>query len=173
MRCFISINFPDAFKEEIKKIQNILPDFIKNKTNPENLHLTLKFLGEISNEKFKLISEKLKEINFKRFFLNSGEIGLFDNNDKGVVWISLKNSEELQKKIDDSLKEIFPTEKRFMSHLTIARTKEIKDKKEFLEFLKTIKLNSFKFEVKEFYLMESKLTTQGSIYKIVEKYALD
>ncbi len=45
MRCFISIDLPEKIIQEIKKIQEELPEFIGKKTETENLHLTLKFLG--------------------------------------------------------------------------------------------------------------------------------
>jgi 2'-5' RNA ligase len=47
MRAFISIEFPEEIKNELKKIQEQLPEFKGKNTEPKNLHLTLKFLGEI------------------------------------------------------------------------------------------------------------------------------
>ena len=61
MRTFIAIDIPDSIKNEIIKIQNSLPEFIGKKTEKENLHLTLKFLGEIDEEKIELIKKELRE----------------------------------------------------------------------------------------------------------------
>ena len=47
MRVFISINISEEIRKEIKKIQDFLPEFFGKKTELENLHLTLKFLGNI------------------------------------------------------------------------------------------------------------------------------
>ena len=55
MRCFIALDLPVEIIKEIKKIQKELPEFIGKKTESENLHLTLKFLGEVSEEKIKEI----------------------------------------------------------------------------------------------------------------------
>lgn len=181
MRCFIAIKFPIDFENEIKKIQDKLPDFIRKKAIPENLHLTLKFLGEIDEDKIKFVDEELSKANFQSFFSNSEEIGFFDNKSLGIVWISLTNCENLQKEIDESLKEIFPKEKRFMAHLTIARMahvtknriKSFSSKEEFLNELKNIKVPLMKFSVKNFYLMESVLKQEGPEYKIVKKYELN
>ena len=45
VRAFIGIDIPNGIKKEIIKQQNSLPEFFGKKTEPENLHLTLKFLG--------------------------------------------------------------------------------------------------------------------------------
>jgi 2'-5' RNA ligase len=129
MRCFIAINLPNEFQKEVEKIQKQLPSFIEKKTKSEKLHLTLKFLGEINKERIELVKNELRKIKFKKFITEAGEIGFFDNNLRGVVWIHLKNCEELQKQVDESLKNLFPKEKRFMGHLTIARVKSINNKK--------------------------------------------
>ena len=59
MRVFISINLPESVKKEIKKIQDSLPNFTGKKTEYENLHLTLKFLGEIDEENLPKKRKKL------------------------------------------------------------------------------------------------------------------
>jgi 2'-5' RNA ligase len=172
MRCFIAINLPNEFQKEVEKIQKQLPSFIEKKTKSEKLHLTLKFLGEINKERIELVKNELRKIKFKKFITEAGEIGFFDNNLRGVVWIHLKNCEELQKQVDESLKNLFPKEKRFMGHLTIARVKSINNKKEFLESLKKIQILPIKFEVNNFCLMESVLKSEGPEYKIIEEYKL-
>ena len=53
MRTFISIDMPEVVRSEIEKIQDVLPEFFGKKTERDNLHLTLKFLGEIDEEKVK------------------------------------------------------------------------------------------------------------------------
>ena len=60
MRCFISIDIPKEIRDKIKKIQEQLPEFVGKKTEQENLHLTLKFLGEV-DERF-LIDIKNRQI---------------------------------------------------------------------------------------------------------------
>ena len=172
MRCFISINIPKEVAQDIRKVQEGLPEFYGKKTEPENLHLTLKFLGEISEEKVEEVKKKLKEIKFENF---EGEIkysGFFDNQKYGVIWLNLSNCNEIQKIVDDKLKDLFEPERRFMSHLTIARVKNIKDKKKFSDDLKKIKMPETKFNVDKFYLMKSELTNDGPRYDVIEEYQL-
>ena len=178
MRCFIAINLPEDIKVEIRRIQEKFPLFLGKKTELENLHLTLKFLGEINEEKIEIIKRRLKEIKFEKFNSEISGIGIFDNKSSGpykrkiIVWLHLKNCDKLQEIIDNKLKNLFRPEKRFMGHLTIARIKEIENKKRFIEDLKNIELPSIKFNVKKFYLMKSELTEKGPKYDVLERYEL-
>ena len=169
MRAFIAVDIPEKIKREIVKIQNSLPEFKGKTTEPENLHLTLKFLGEVNQEALEKVKNKLKSIKFEQFETEIDSIGTFNAR---IVWLHMAGCEELQRKIDGSLKGLFLSEKRFMSHLTIARVKEIKDKKSFLKELGKTKFDKIKFEVKEFKLKESVLTKNGSIYRDIEVYDL-
>lgn len=173
MRIFIAIEIPDEIKKEIIEIQKHLPAFKRKLTEEENLHLTLKFLGEIEENKIEEVKKRLREIKFKSFEAEIDKIGFFDKRDRGIIWLNLTNCENLQKEIDQKLKGLFEVEKRFMSHLTIARTKLIKNKKEFLEELKKIKIQKNNFFVKEFKLIESKLSEKGSEYSVIEDYKLN
>jgi len=85
----------------------------------------------------------------------------------------LANCEGLQKKIDESLISLFESEKRFMSHLTIARVKKINNKYEFFKNLKEIKIPKIKFRVENFKLKKSILTEHKPIYETFEKYNLN
>ncbi len=172
-RVFISINIPDEIKEKIKKIQEELPEFKGKRTELENLHLTLKFLGEIDEKKIAEVKEKLKEIKFKIFETEIDSIGIFSPKFIKIIWLHLTNCEDLQKKIDDKLENLFRKENRFMGHLTIARVKHLRDKVKFLEELEKIKIEKIKFRMGKFYLMESKLTAEGPKYSILEEYILN
>lgn len=174
MRIFIAIEIPEEVKREIIEIQKQLPQFKGKLTEYENLHLTLKFLGEIERDKIEELKRRLMEIKFKSFETNLDKIGFFDKGERGIIWIHLTNCDDLQKEIDEKLKGLFPKEKRFMSHLTIARTKFIHHKKKFMEELKKIKIPAtLKFSIKEFVLEESILNENGPIYKDLERYKLN
>jgi len=171
-RCFIAINIPKNIKNKIYEIQNQLPEFIGKKTKLENLHLTLKFLGEINEDKIEKIKEKLKQTKFKKFNTTLDEVGVFSEKFIKILWLHLTNCTELQKQIDNSLQDLFKPEFRFMSHITIARVKKIQNKNQFLENLKKIKIPEIKFHIDKFYLMSSELSSQDPKYKIIEEYNL-
>lgn len=172
MRTFISINIPEEIRKEIKKIQDFLPEFFGKKTKVENMHLTLKFLGEIKEQVVGEVKEKLREIKIEKFKTEIDSVGVFSEEFIRIVWLHMKDCDNLQKQIDNALKNLFKPEKRFMSHLTIARVKYIQDRGKFLEETEKIKIEKTKFMVDRFYLMKSELTSEGPRYSILEEYNL-
>ena len=173
VRCFIALDLPETFRREIVKIQNILREedlFLGKFTEPENLHLTLKFLGEIDEEKVNKVRERLKEVLFEEFSASFGEIGVFSEKFIRIIWIHLIGAENLQKKIDEKLSGLFEKEKRFMSHITIARVKRVKDKNKLMEFLRGISYEKKKFRIDRFYLLKSELFPEGPVYSLIGEY---
>lgn len=174
MRCFISIDIPEEVRREVKRIQEKLPDFSGKKTESENLHLTLKFLGEIDEEKIEKVKKELKKVKLNKFEAEVKHAGFFDNKKYGVIWLYLSDCENIQKAVDGQLEDLFQPENRFMSHLTIARVKKkLEDKKEFLEQLNKIKIEKMNFVVDKFKLKKSTLTSKGPVYETIEEYGLD
>ncbi len=179
MRVFISLDIPEDVKEKISKIQESLPEFKGKNTEEENLHLTLKFLGEVDEEKVEEVRKRLKEINFTSFETKTDKIGVFENRKSGkykrriIVWLHLTNCGELQGKIDEALSGLFKPEKRFMPHLTIARVKEVDDKEEFVNGLEKIGMPKVNFNVGRFRLKESVLRNGEREYKTIEEYPLN
>jgi len=172
MRLFVSLELPEKIKTQIKKIQNLIKEknlFYGNYTEKENLHLTLKFLGEINKEEIEKIKRRLKEINFKEFECEISEVGVFSKDFIKIIWVKLNGAEKLQKKVDESLKDLFKIEERFMSHITIARVKNIKDKKELLNYLDKVKIPNLKFKVNKFFLKKSELMDKP-VYTSLEEY---
>ena len=177
-RCFIALELPEEAKKEIIQIQENLEkrNLFKGKlTERENLHLTLKFLGEIDEVKIEEIRKRLKEIKFESFKAYLGEAGIFSPDFIKIVWIELLGKEifELQKQIDEKLSGLFEKERRFMSHITIARVKQVKDKRKLLDYLSSIKAKQIEFPVFELVLKKSVLTEKGPIYTDIERYNLD
>ncbi len=167
MRCFIAIELENDY---FKSLQDKIKDNIKG-TFPKAFHLTLKFLGEVEENKIK---ESLKNIKFEAFKISTSNIGVFPNeNYIRVVWIGLKPENkiiELQREIDNKLKKVFRKDKRFHPHLTLARVKFIKDKNKFKELLKDIKVEKLEFNVDNFKLIKSTLTRDGPIYECIESF---
>ena len=175
-RTFICVDFPDPVIEEVARVQEVLGKwkFIGKMTELDNLHLTLKFLGEIDSEKLEKVRERLGKINFLNMNLRLGDVGLFNYmSNPRIVWIKIEGRGifELQKKIDEALEGLFKKEERFMSHVTVARVKYVKDKKGFSDYVKRIKLKDVGFEIGKFKLNESELNKIGPFYKTVEEFS--
>ena len=169
MRAFIAIDIPEDARKELVKLQKMLPEFKGKLTESENLHLTLKFLGEMDEKQAEEVKERLGKIKLRKFKIVINEVGVFSEKLIRIVWVGAdekcKELWKLQEKIDDSLKGMFEKEKRFMGHITIARVKSVKDKKKFLDKLEKIKFKDIELEVKEFKLKSSKLTEKGPVYE--------
>lgn len=171
-RAFISIELPREIKKEILEIQKKIEqmEIIRGKfVEKENLHLTLKFLGEIDEKTIEEVKKKLSKLTFDDFDCVLGELGVFNENFIKIVWVSLEGPVlfKLQKKIDDLLEGIFPKEERFMAHITIARPKFVKDREGFIKKLKKINFTKKAFPIEKVFLKESKLSSKGPEYEIL------
>ncbi len=170
MRTFIAINLPDRIKDKISEMTKEFPEKGVKKVEKQNLHLTLKFLGDVDEKKLEEIKQILKTIDYSKFEISLKNIGFFPNKDFiKVVWLGIEKGRNevigLQKQIDQKLEKCgFISEKNYEPHLTIARVKFLKDKKEFLDKLKKIKFED-NFSVSGSGLMESNLSSLGPVYK--------
>jgi len=179
MRLFIAIEIPEDIKEYFSKIQgeiNINSNkirFIKK----EQIHLTLKFLGEVQPEIIEEIKNNLKKIVFKPFSVVLNSVGVFPNeNYIRVIWVGLKPEEpvlNLQKGIDEKLKKLFKRERDFKPHLTLARVKYIENKEDFISKIKSIKIENKNISVDSFKLVKSSLTMQSPIYEDIDIFSGD
>ena len=174
LRTFICIEFPDEVIKEVARIQSLLEkqNFLGKITELKNLHLTLKFLGEISEETLEKVKVKLSTIKFSILNLQLGAVGTFNfRGSPKIVWIKVEgNVFPLQKQTDETLSDLFSKEERFMSHLTIARIKYVKDKKDFINSVSQIKCKKIKFSCNDFKLKLSELKPEGSIYTTLASY---
>jgi len=116
----------------------------------------------------------LQEIKFEGFEAGLGGVGVFSKNFIKIIWIKLngKGIWSLQKEIDDRLKDLFPEEDRFMSHITIARVKTVGDKKALLDYVQKIKIKNIKFKIDRFFLKKSELKPEGPVYEDLGTYSI-
>ncbi|MBI4116874.1 RNA 2',3'-cyclic phosphodiesterase [Candidatus Pacearchaeota archaeon] len=175
---FIAIDLPEHLKAEIfKKAENLYGKklFYGNITEKNNLHLTLRFLGEVSSDKMDEVIRKIQELKLKKFSCSTGKIGFFDDeNHIRVIWIELVSDEfnKIDAEISKAFTEFQSDHEKFTPHMTMARVKSVTNRKEFVEELKKIRLRKADFEVSEICLMKSELTRGGPKYKTIEKIAL-
>lgn len=172
MRVFIAVPFPDNLKEQFIEMQreaaslgNIKP------VECENMHLTLKFLGEVDERKVAEISNVLQSINLQSFHLSIKGLGVFPNrNYVRVLWAGVdagrKEFMELQASVDEKISKLgFPKEREYIPHLTIARIKHLQKKEEFLRLVDRYSAKDFGcFKVECVDLMESILSRRGPTY---------
>lgn len=177
MRTFISIDLPFSIKKKISQIQENLKkcDLAFKWVKSDNIHLTLKFLGEVEAEKLEQIKKILTKTSrsFKTFQVNLESFGFFPNAKKPRVFFISTNHQELLKSIADKLEEEltilgFEKEGRFKSHITLARIKDKQNLKCLKKELENIKLEE-KFAVEEIILYKSTLTPEGAFHEVIFK----
>lgn len=179
MRAFIAIPLPKEIKDYLYELQqeiSRLPAKFRF-VHKKNLHLTIKFIRGLQPKDLEELKSRLKTIKFNAFKTKLQGTGLFPGKKFArVIWVGLDAADrvnELQKRIDEKLIDLFPDNQEFNSHLTIGRIKLIKNKEKFSEELEKIKVKSLQFEVKEFCLYKSTLTKDGPIYEVIEEYKLN
>ena len=173
IRTFIAIDIPVSQKvpeiiNELKKIQ-IDAKIVET----ENMHLTLKFLGDTDENLIDEIEKIIKDaiLNMQPFEIILKNLGVFPNEKyMKVAWIGVENAEPLKKfaeTIDTKLKDLgFEKEKRpFSVHLTIARIKSAKNKEKLIDLIdKYQNIELQKIKINNIILKKSILTPKGPIY---------
>lgn len=180
MRLFIAIELPEQAKESIEKVKLELKGIKGVKAvAKENIHLTLKFLGEVADNKADEIVRALSQVKLKQFNLSISKMGVFPNEQRiQVLWVNAEPAEplfELKKMIDAALPR-FRDDHPFKNHITFARIKYIAndfDKKKILEMITNKQIDKVEFLVDKFILYKSDLTPSGPIYEIVEEFSSD
>lgn len=172
MRVFISLELPDEVKKNIdKSIAELKKTEAKVKwVKAENLHITLKFLGELKQENFEGITKAAeKAAGFGSFKIKFQNLGSFP----GIVWVGTDEEGgdslcKLAKVLDQALEKIgFEKEKReFKAHITVGRIKKGK-------MPKVDKGQNFgEALVDRICIMKSTLTPKGPVYEKLKEVKL-
>lgn len=180
MRAFIAIDLPEQVRAALRREQTafraICPD--GRWTRPEGIHLTLKFLGEISDDQVKQVTEGLKSLaQFEEFSAETKGFGFFpDSRRPRVFWAGIQAPpalSELVDRVEASLEKLgFAREERpYNPHLTLARFKIPRPQPALQAAVGPKKdLSLGVFRVPEFFLFESRLAPQGADYRKVARF---
>ena len=182
IRAFLAIDLDDDLKPKINKV---IKQFKQIDTNIKyvellNLHLTLKFFGEIDTEGLKLLESKIANVvsEFKPFNVKIKGCGAFPNNNHiKVIWVGIDEDsiiKELHDKLDSEFVKLgFDKDKRFSTHLTIGRMKSAKNKnqvKSAIEEFSNIEIGEM--TVANITLKKSTLTPSGPMYEDLKVFEL-
>lgn len=175
MRTFIAIEIPTEIKTALAALQDDLrrADAQVSWTRPENIHLTLKFLGEIAEPQIKEIAAACADTaaRFQPFTLSLSQPGTFPRaKQPRVLWAGLDGDVENARQIQAQLEERLATfglareEKGFRLHLTIGRVKSHRNARQLIQLADAYTLPTWSFTVREIVLMKSELHRDGARY---------
>ncbi len=181
MRLFIAV---DVDSDEVKKMASDIQKYIKSTgvraTYPrlDDLHITLKFLGEVDKSLVNEIIQRLSAKKFKKMKVKIVDVDGFPNLSRPrVIFLSVEDVEgglrRLHEYVESQLSNMFPREsKPFKPHITIARIKQfyrLDDRS--ISQIRSI-IDNVEIDVTSFKLKESRLTYSGPIYRDVSIFEL-
>jgi 2'-5' RNA ligase len=183
MRTFIAIEIPEEFKTALAELQNDLRRARAGVswTSPENIHLTLKFLGEVEESRVAEISAACARVagTSRPFALQLGFPGVFpDARRPRVIWAGLQGEVEvlsaLQKDLEERISAIGlkGDEKEFHPHLTVGRVKSARNSRELIARAELYDLPPLSFDVREIVLIRSVLHPAGAQYTPMARASL-
>jgi 2'-5' RNA ligase len=184
IRTFIAFKLPKNITSSISEIQNRFKSYAFNArwVNPENIHLTVKFLGKTNYTDIEKVSEIIiNAVNsYTPVSLAVKGAGVFPGIKRPrVIWVGLTGEIEkltgIQNDIEENLEKLgFPREKRpFRGHLTLGRIKGKIDPKKLLDVMKKFeKFESELFIADKIFLFKSDLKSTGSIYTELKSISL-
>ena len=180
MRLFVALEIPCAVRDNLATLINDLRITAPKArwVRPENIHVTLKFIGEILPDKLEDIRGALSGVHSERpVELNFRGLGFFPNAKRpSVLWAGIDASPNLPSLaggIDRSLEKVgFPREQRaFVPHLTIARFQPPRIHETLQSAIAQSSGRDFgSLRTKEFHLVESKLKPSGAEYTTLESF---
>ena len=176
VRAFLSIDIENqSVIQQISETQNMLDtNLAKMKlVEIENIHFTLRFLGDTPPAKIDEVESSLSQIKLDPFDIAVHGVGAFPNNRRPrVIWIGVtQNADRIQNlkaEIDSRLKGLgfHPEKKRFTPHATIAQVRFIKDAEGLSRNLGEIMNKPIgTMTVSRFNMKKSTLTPSGAIYE--------
>ena len=138
-RMFISLPVPDPVKEELRRLQHELrahlPDDAVRWTRPEQVHLTLKFLGNVPVEQVEELAGAMRAVcgEFSPIAMRAEKLGFFPSRGvPRVLWVSVRDEREellrLQRAVNSTVTRVLAgmEEERFTGHLTIGRARNMR-----------------------------------------------
>ncbi len=183
MRTFIAIELPQELTSQIDQLQTVLRKTSADVSwvKPQNVHITLKFLGEVREEKieevYQATEQSVKEL--RKFQVNLQGLGGFPNMKRPrVIWIGVEKGKEVLAQVYPKVEEEFfrigfaKENRDFTPHLTIGRVKSPKNLERLAVEINQTKFQTEEFEIKDVVVMKSTLLPTGAVYTPLKKVLL-
>lgn len=180
MRLFVAIEIASDIRKRMVDFMNQAQPRLTNArwVRPEGLHITLKFLGNVADQRRSAIDQALRGVKGTPFGVSLQKIGLFPNpRSPRVLWAGVEAGAELVRlatSVDEALTPVgFEREKRtFTPHVTLARFKEESGTQSVSSAVPESNPSFGTMIATEFHLYESRLSPKGSSYSKLASFAL-
>jgi 2'-5' RNA ligase len=173
-RLFVALRPPEHVREQLLDLMEGVPAM--RWQDDEQLHLTLRFIGEVERPIAEDIAAELERIRFERFSLALQGVGKFEKHRHGALWAGIQPKEQLKAlaaKVERACQAVGlePERRAYHPHITLARWKgRAPGLDAFLEVNSSLK--SEPWEAEDFLLFESRLGHEGAHYEPVATYKL-
>ena len=187
IRSFIAIELPDELRLKLGQLEAQLKSgkqpWVKW-VNPDSIHLTLKFLGNIASDRTGEITRAMEEAaqGIPPFHLEVKDLGVFPNLKRvQVVWVGISGEVdklgEFQQRLESNLACLgfAPESRPFTPHLTLARLRNqasLDERQRFGQLIAGSRFEAGAIEVDAINLMRSQLTREGAIYSRISSVRL-
>src|ERR1700761_7277278 len=176
MRLFVALSIPDSVAASLMLLQGGVPG--ARWQAREQLHLTLRFIGEVDGRDAHALDDALAGIDAPAFELQLHGVGQFGNKQPHSLWAAARRNDlldHLQRKVDAAIRRVGQPQDahKFTPHVTLARLRHPELEKVWEWLTDHALYTSDEFTVGAFCLYSSKLTSDGSVYAIEQEYPLE
>jgi RNA 2',3'-cyclic 3'-phosphodiesterase len=184
-RTFCAVELPDEVRrqleEHILKLRRAIPDAAASWSRVENIHLTLKFLGNVALDRIPAVSAAASRVvaEFSAFPIGVGNTGVFPRPSRAqVLWIGVSDPSgklsALQERLENECAaQGFPKEDRaYRPHLTIARIRRPESARPLADAHLEMKFPTTNIELNELIVFRSELSPKGSRYTAISKHPI-
>ena len=183
---FCAFELPEALraliKEHIQRVREAVPEAAASWSRVENIHLTMKFFGNVEQAKIAGLSAAAERIvkEFAAIKIAVGGTGVFPKpNRPQVLWIGIRDGSGLLSQLHQRLEDEFAREgfskedRAFRPHLTIARIRKTHDATHLAQTHLAMKFNEVEITLDELILFRSELSPKGSKYSAISRHRLE
>ena len=175
IRLFVALPLPERVAQSLLAMQSGVPGARWN--SREQMHLTLRFIGEVDGRDANAIDETLATISASPFTLELKGVGAFGGKNPRALWAGVATNDaliHLQRKIESAIQRLgFAAEERkYTPHVSLARLRAVPAGR-MVDYLSDHALYaSGPFEMNGFALFSSRLSPNGSVYVAEREYPL-
>lgn len=183
-RVFCAVELPDDVRRELEnhvsRLREAVPDVAASWSRAENVHLTLKFFGNVEVDRISSISAAATRAatEFSPFSIEVGGTGVFPRPSRPqVLWIGVSDPvgqlSALQKKVDDATTDFGKESRAFRPHLTIARIRKPEGAKRLADAHLGMEFKPSEIKLNEVIVFRSELSSKGSRYTPISRHPIN